>query len=98
VVPQFPEKKKTQRTLFGRVAPPTHEKYQSNVQFHIPRIKIKPTGNKKESKTIKSKRKTGKPKHYSFPKVVQDDCKESAHLACSLYIQELRNLVKEITK
>jgi hypothetical protein len=101
LVPQFPEKKITQRTLLsGRVAPPTHAHVTGNDHFHgntyvpphMPRVKIKPNGNKKKSNTINSKKKTGKAKHGAFPKV-QDGCKESVQLACSLQIQELRDLI-----
>jgi hypothetical protein len=106
--PQFPKKKMTQRTLFGRVAPPSPKTIQvpagkdhfcgfTKVHFHMCIVKVKPNGNKKKSKTIKSKKKIGKPKHCAFPKV-QDDCKESVHLTHSLYIQELRDLVKGSTK
>jgi hypothetical protein len=52
---------------------------------HIPRVKIKPNGNKNESKTINSKKKTGKAKHGAFPKV-QDDCKESSVKSWAHYI------------
>ena len=102
---QFPEKKMTQRTLFGRIAPPTHETAAfkehfcgfNKDQYHMRRVKVKPNANKKKSKTINSKKKTGKPKHCAFPKV-QDDCKESIQLARSLHTQELRDLVKGCNK
>ena len=108
--PQFPKKKMTQeRTLVGRVAPPSPKTIQvpvkdhfcgfTKVQFHMCIVKVKPNGNKKKSKTIKSKKKIGKPKHCAFPKV-QDDCKECVQLTHSLHIiQELRDLlVKGSTK
>jgi hypothetical protein len=57
-------------------------------------VKAKPNGNKKKSKTIKSKKKIGKPKHCAFP-IVQDDCKESVQLTHSLHIQEQRDIVKD---
>jgi hypothetical protein len=68
---QFPEKKMTQRTLFGRIAPPTHETAAfkehfcgfNKDQYHMRRVKVKPNANKKKSKTINSKKKTGKPKN-----------------------------------
>jgi hypothetical protein len=50
-------------------------------------------GNKKESNTTNSKKKTGKAKHGVFPKVQDHDCKECVQLAQSLHIQELRELV-----
>jgi hypothetical protein len=101
LVSQFAEKKMTQRTLSGKVVPPTHENVPVNDHFrgntfvplHMHRVKIKPNGNKEKSQTIHSRKKTGTAKHGAFPKV-QDDCKESVQLARSLHIQELRGLVK----
>jgi hypothetical protein len=72
LLPQFPEKKMTQRTLFGtRVDTHTHETRPVNehfygntkIQSHMCRVMIKPNANKKKSNTINSKKKTGKVKH-----------------------------------
>ena len=60
------------------------------------RVQIKPNG-KKKSKTINSKKKTGTAKYGAFSKE-EDGCKETIQLACSLHIQELRDLVKVVTK
>jgi hypothetical protein len=57
LVPQFPENKTTQRTLFGRAAPPTHETVPVKdhfcgfiqVQFHMCRVKVKPNGETRKS-------------------------------------------------
>ena len=95
------KKQMTQRTLFGKLALPTHENVPVNdhycgntyVPYHMRRVQIRPNGNKKKSKNINTKKKAGKEKHGAFPKEA-DGCKESIQLACSLHIQELRDLVK----
>jgi hypothetical protein len=99
-VPQFPKKKLLQMTMFGRVAPPSpetkntpvqgHNHSSTQVQFHLCKIKANSHGNKKDSKTIKSKKKIGKSKQSAFHKM-QDDCKESVQLAKTLHIRDLAN-------
>jgi hypothetical protein len=100
--PQIPKKKLLQMTMLGRVATPTpetrciqvkgHNRSSKEVKSHTRKIRAKPHGNKKEAKTIKSKKKKGGPRLTAFPKL-PDDCKESVELAKTLHIQELRDLV-----
>jgi hypothetical protein len=102
LIPQFPKKKMLQKTLNGGVAPaspktkkvavPAHMRGTRNVKFHMRTVKVKPTGNKKESKKQK-----GKSKQSTNP-WVKDDCKESVQLAKTLHIQELRDLVNSFKK
>ena len=84
----------------NRVAPPYpktktiqvqgHNCGSTQVQSHLRKINAKAHVIKKETKAIKSKKKTGKPKHSAFHNG-QDDCKESVQLAKTFHIQELRN-------
>jgi hypothetical protein len=105
---EIPAKKMTQKTLnFGNlVAPPTlnpthelravngHFRENTYVTTHMRKMKIKKQGTKKEAKTNNSK-KGMKAKHGVFAKL-DDDCedKENVHYARSVYMQQLRDLVK----
>jgi hypothetical protein len=101
-VDKFPKKKWIQKTMRNRVAPPSpetktiqvqgHNCRSTQVNSHLCKINAKVHGNKKETKSTKSKKKTGKLKHSAFHNG-QDDCKESIQLAKTLHIQDLRNLM-----
>jgi hypothetical protein len=101
VIPlQVPKKKVKQIGLWGRAVVPApgpppiqvgeHTRGGKKVEAHKRKVAVK-------SKTPKSKKKTGKAKHSAFHNG-QNDCKESVNLARTLYIQELRNLVKNKNK
>jgi hypothetical protein len=107
-VAQFPKNKLLQMTMFGRVAPPSpetrkniqvqgHNSSLTQVYSHLCKINGKPHGNKKESETTKSKKKTGKPKYSAF-RNGQDDCKESVQLGKTLHLQELWDLMNNNKK
>jgi hypothetical protein len=79
-VPQIPENKMTQKTLeaSGKKSGPTHEFRPVNehvcgentfVTTHMRKMKIRKQGDKKESKTNNSKKKTGKAKHGSISQI-----------------------------
>jgi hypothetical protein len=108
LVPQIPEKKLIQKTLWGKVAVApapeydlvqvqSHYRGSTKVQAHKRTITAKPHGNKKKTKTNKSKQKTGQNKHSAFPKG-PDDCKESVQLAYSLHIKEMKSLFNSFKK
>jgi hypothetical protein len=50
----------------NRVAPPSPKPKPTQVQSHLHKINAKSHGIKEETKAIKSKKKTGKPKHSVF--------------------------------
>jgi hypothetical protein len=106
LVPQIPEKKRIQKTLleFGKKSGPTHEFRPVNehvrgentfVKTHMHKMRIRKKGDKKESKTNNSNKKTGKAKHGAFPKLEAGyKNKGDAQIARSMYLEQLREIVR----
>jgi hypothetical protein len=107
LVPQIPERKMTQQTLvFNQKSAPTHVVTTVNGHFcdsggfvttHMRKVKSKKQSNKKASKTINSKKKTGTTKHGAFAKL-DDNCKhkEDAQCAQSVHLEQLINLARGV--
>jgi ethanolamine utilization protein EutQ (cupin superfamily) len=106
LVPQIPERKLTQQTLvFDQKSAPTHVVTTVNGHFrdsgfvntHMRKVKNKKQSNKKASKTINSKKKTGTTKHGAFAKL-DDNCKhkENAQCAQSIYLQDMIDLARGV--
>jgi hypothetical protein len=99
-VAQLPKKKWVQKGLWDRKVAATpktktiqvqgHNRRTGQVHSHLRKINVKTNGNKKESKTTKSKKK-GEPKH-AVGDNVKDDCKKSVELAHSLHSQYIKDL------
>ncbi len=106
LVPHIPEKKMTQKTLleFGKKSGPTHEFRPVNehvrgentfVKTHMRKMRIRKKGDKKESKTNNSNKKTGKAKHGAFPKLEDNyNNKGDAQEARSMYLEQFRELAR----
>jgi ethanolamine utilization protein EutQ (cupin superfamily) len=108
LAPQIPERKMTQQTLvFDQKSAPTHVvttvkghfRDSGFVTTHMRKVKNKKQSNKKASKTINSKKKTGTAKLGAFAKL-DDNCehKENAQYAQSVHLDQLFNLVRGVKK
>jgi ethanolamine utilization protein EutQ (cupin superfamily) len=108
LVPQIPERKMTQQTLlFDQKSAPTHVVTTVNGHFrdsgfvktHMRKVKSKKQSNKKASKTINSKKKTGTAKIGAFPKL-DDNCNHKVDSQCArgVYLEQMINLARGVKK